>query len=422
MVHRIGVALPELQVYSADLHIHSRYSAATSGRMVISTIAQQARLKGLSFVGTGDILHPRWMDGVKTELVEVDEGTYEHPRYGTRFILTVEVEDKNRVHHLLLLPSLSAVEGLREELGRYSVDMDADGRARIELSAPEIVEITLKHRGIIGPAHAFTPWTSMYKEFDSMQACYGDRVGDIKFLELGLSADTFMADRIGELSDVTFLSNSDAHSPWPDKLGREFNRFALSEPTYAEIIKAIEHENGRRVVLNVGFDPRLGKYHRSACSRCYKQFELWEAKALRWRCDKCNGFIKKGVWDRVNELANHPEPRHPPHRPDYMRTAPLAEVVALALGHSDAHASEVQDIWSKLVERFGNEIAVLVDVGIEDVVRVAGQQVAAMVKAFREQRLKVVPGGGGRYGRLEAPPDLAEVQQPKAQRTLTEFG
>lgn len=414
--------MPELQVYSADLHIHSRYSAATSSRMVISTIAQQAKLKGLSFVGTGDILHPRWLDSVKTELVEVAEGTYEHPRYGTKFILTVEVEDKNRVHHLLLLPSLSAVEGLREELGRYSVDMNADGRARIELGAPEIVEITLKHEGVIGPAHAFTPWTSMYKEFDSMKACYGDRAGDVKFLELGLSADTSMADRIGELADVTFLSNSDAHSPWPDKLGREFNRFALAEPTYAEIIKAIGRENGSRVVFNVGFDPRLGKYHRSACSRCYKQFELWEAKALRWRCDKCNGFIKKGVWDRVNDLANHPKPRHPPYRPNYMRTAPLAEVVALAFGYSDTHSSEVQDIWSKLVERFGNEIAVLVDVGIEDVVRVAGQQVAAMVKAFREQRLMVVPGGGGRYGHLEVPPDLAEVQQPKAQRTLTEFG
>ena len=413
--------MSELQVYSADLHIHSRYSAATSSRMVISTIAQQARLKGLSFVGTGDILHPRWLESVKTELVEIAEGTYEHPRYGTKFILTVEVEDKNRVHHLLLLPSLSAVEGLREEFGKHSVDMNADGRARIELGAPEIVEITLKHGGIIGPAHAFTPWTSMYKEFDSMKACYGDRVGDIKLLELGLSADTFMADRIEELADVTFLSNSDAHSPWPDKLGREFNRFALAEPTYAEIVKAIGRENGRRAVLNVGFDPRLGKYHRSACSRCYKQFELWEAKALRWRCDKCNGFIKKGVWDRVNELASHPEPRHPPHRPDYMRTAPLAEVVALAFGHSDAHASEVQDIWKKLVERFGNEIAILVDVEIEDVVKVAGQQVAGMVKAFREQRLKVVPGGGGRYGHLEVPPDLAEAQQPKAQRMLTEF-
>lgn len=388
---------------------------------MISTIAQQAKLKGLSFVGTGDILHPRWLESVKTELVEVAEGTYEHPRYNTRFILTVEVEDKNRVHHLLLLPSISAVEGLREELGKHSVDMDADGRARVELSAPEIAEITLKYEGIIGPSHAFTPWTSMYKEFDSMRACYCDRVGDVKFIELGLSADTFMADRIGELAEVTFLSNSDAHSPWPDKLGREFNRFALMEPTCAEIIKAIDRENGRRAVLNVGFDPRLGKYHRSACSRCFKQFELWEAKALGWRCDKCNGFIKKGVWDRINELADYPEPKHPPHRPNYLRIAPLAEVVALAFGHSDAHAPEVQDIWNMLVERFGNEIAVLIDAQIEDVAKVAGQRVAAMVKAFREQKLKVIPGGGGRYGHLEVPPDLAEVQQPKAQRTLVEF-
>jgi uncharacterized protein (TIGR00375 family) len=389
--------------------------------MVISTIAQQAKLKGLSFVGTGDILHPRWLESVKTELVEVAEGTYEHPRYNTRFILTVELEDKNRVHHLLLLPSFSAAEGLREELRRYSVDMDSDGRARVELGAPELVEIALKHGGTIGPSHAFTPWTSMYKEFDSMRACYGDRVRDVKFLELGLSADTSMADRIGELADVTFLSNSDAHSPWPDKLGREFNRFELAEPTYAEIIKAIRRENGRRTVLNVGFDPRLGKYHRSACSRCYKQFELWEAKALGWRCDKCNGFIKKGVWDRVNELADYPEPKHPPHRPDYLRIAPLAEVVALAFGHSDPHAPEVQDTWGRLVERFGNEIAVLVDAREEDVARVAGQRVAAMVMAFREQRLKVVPGGGGRYGHLEVPSDLVEVRLPGAQRTLMEF-
>lgn len=389
--------------------------------MVINTIAQQARLKGLTFVGTGDILHSRWLESVKAELAEVAEGTYEHPRYDTRFILTVEIEDKNRVHHLLFLPSLSSIEGLREELSKHSSDMDADGRARVELSAPELVEITLKYGGVIGPSHAFTPWTSMYKEFDSMRACYGERAKDVKFLELGLSADTFMADRIAELADVTFLSNSDAHSPWPDKLGREFNRFELVEPTYAEIIKAIERKDSRRVALNVGFDPRLGKYHRSACSRCFKQFELWEAKALRWRCDKCNGFIKKGVWDRVNELANYPEPKHPSHRPNYLRIAPLAEVIALAFGHNDAHAPEVQDVWNKLVERFGNEIAVLIDVPVENVARVAGQRVTTMVKAFREQRLRVVPGGGGQYGHLEVPSDLAEVREIIGQRTLMEF-
>ena len=408
--------------YDADLHLHSRYSGATSSRMVIDIIAQQAKLKGLAFVGTGDVFHPRWFESIKVELEEVEEGTFEHPRYHTRFILTVEVEDKHRVHHLIFLPSLATVESMREELAKHSSDIDTDGRARVELGGPELIDITVMHGCLVGPSHAFTPWTSMYKEFDSLQACYGDRAHDVKFLELGLSADTSMADRIAELQDITFLSCSDSHSPWPDKLGREFNRFELVEPTYAEIIKAIKRENGRRISLNVGFDPRLGKYHTTACSRCYKQFTFERAKLNRWRCDKCSGWVKKGVWDRVNELADYPEPKHPPHRPSYLRIAPLAEIIALALGHNNAHAPEVQSLWEKLVVRFGNEIEVLVDAPIEELVSAAGTHVATIIRAFRDGGLKVIPGGGGRYGRLEVPGELARVLPPKAQRTLMEFG
>ncbi len=413
--------MPELQTYPADLHIHSRYSGATSVRMILDTIAQQAKLKGLALVGTGDVFHPRWFESIKAELVEVAEGTFEHPRYHTRFILTVEVEDKHRVHHLIFLPDLATIESVREELAKHSSDINVDGRARVELGAPEIVDIALAHDCLIGPGHAFTPWTSMYKEFDSTQACYGDRASKVRFLELGLSADTSMADRIAELADVTFLSCSDAHSPWPDKLGREFNRFELAEPTYAEIIKAIKRENGRRIVLNVGFDPRLGKYHRSACSRCYKQFELEQAKSARWRCDKCGGWVKKGVWDRVNELADYPEPKHPPHRPSYLRIAPLAEVIALALGEKDAHAPEVQSMWEKLVARFGNEIEVLIDVPAEELANAVGAKIAAVIRAFRGGELRVISGGGGRYGHLEIPLELAKAQKLGGQRTLVEF-
>ncbi|HID60469.1 MAG TPA: phosphotransferase, partial [Hadesarchaea archaeon] len=228
--------MPEFNSYHADLHIHSYHSGATSSRMTIETIAQQAKLKGLTFVGTGDIFHPSWLESVRSELDEVAGGTFEHPRYKTRFILTTEVEDRNRVHHLILLPSLSTVESVREVLAKRSNDIDDDGRARIELTAPEIVDVAVTHECLIGPCHAFTPWTSMYKEFDSIGACYGECVGKVDFLELGLSADTYMADRIAELERVTFMANSDAHSPWPDKLGREFNRFELAEPTYSEIV------------------------------------------------------------------------------------------------------------------------------------------------------------------------------------------
>ena len=389
--------------------------------MEIETIAQQAGLKGLDIVGTGDIFHPRWFESVRSELVEVEEGTFEHPVHRTRFVLTVEVEDARRVHHLIFLPSLSTVKSVREVLARKSNDIGADGRARVNMTAPEIVDIAVEHDCMIGPSHAFTPWTSMYKEFDSFRECYGDRAPDVKFLELGLSADTDMADRIEELQNITFLSCSDAHSPWPEKLGREFNRFELEEPTYRELVMAIRREGGRRIAMNVGFDPRLGKYHRSACSRCFQQYELHRAAELRWKCEKCGGWIKKGVWDRVNELATYPEPKHPPHRPPYLRIAPLAEIIALALRTQDPHSSEVRAIWKKLVERFGSEIGALVDGPMEEMEKIAGKRVAAMVKAFRENDLRVVPGGGGRYGHLEIPEELARLLPPGAQRKLVEF-
>ncbi len=416
------MGLSRFNSYNADFHIHSKYSGATSSKMVIETIAHQARLKGLALVGTGDIFHPRWFESVREELVEIDEGTLEHPRYGTRFVFTVEVEDRNRVHHLLLFPSFSAVESVREIFAKHSNNIDEDGRARVELAAPEIVDIAASHDCIVGPCHAFTPWTSMYREFDSIRECYGDSVGKVSFLELGLSADTYMADRIAELADITFFSCSDAHSPWPDKLGREFNRFELLEPTYSEVVKAIWRKNGRRISLNVGFDPRLGKYHRTACSRCFKQFELEHAKALRWRCDECGGWIKKGVWDRVSELATYKEPRHPPHRPPYLRIAPLAEVIALAFGHPDPHASEVRSTWEKLVTYFGSEIDVLIGAPHESLVETTGPRVAAVIKAFRENTINVIPGGGGRYGRLELSAEAVGTLPPAPQRKITEFG
>ncbi|MGQ9787828.1 MAG: TIGR00375 family protein [Candidatus Hadarchaeaceae archaeon] len=411
--------MTELRSYAADFHIHSKYSGATSSQMDVNTIAAQARLKGLTFVGSGDVFHPRWFRDLKEELVEVAEGTFEHRHYGTKFILTAEVEDRNRVHHVIILPSFSTVESVREELAGHSKDIDSDGRARIELSAQEIVEIVTAQDCLIGPAHAFTPWTSVYKEFDSLEECYGDKLDAVSFLELGLSADTDMADRIAELVDLTFLSNSDAHSPWPDKLGREFNRLGLAEPTYSEVVKAIRRQDGRCILLNVGFDPRLGKYHGTACSRCFKQFSGEEAVRLRWRCDDCRGWIKKGVMDRVNELADYPEPRHPPHRPKYLRIAPLAEVIGLATGE-DPHSSEVKDEWKKLVTSFGDEISVLVDVILELLLEVTTPKIVEVIKSFRTGTLRVIPGGGGRYGHLEMGEEVRK-SPPKPQRKLTEY-
>lgn len=380
---------------NADLHIHGRYSGATSASMTIERIAEQAPLKGLHLVGTGDALHPLWREEV-AELEEVEEGIFQRGR--TRFILTAEVEDSRKVHHLLILPSLSSAESLQEALQPHSGDIGRDGRPHVSLSGAEIADLAAEAGALVGPSHAFVPWTSIYKEYDSLRECYGS--AEVHFLELGLSADSDMADTIAELSGLTFLSNSDAHSPWPSKLGREFNRLELREVSFSELRKALLRQGGRRVVLNVGFDPRLGKYHATACIKCYRRYTLEEAERLRWRCISCRGRLKKGVKDRIREIATWREPKHPEHRPPYLRIAPLAEIIAIAENVKSAYSARVQRLWHTLVAVFGSEIAVLVDAQIEEVAEVGGERLAELIERFRTGRFHIIEGGGGRYGEI----------------------
>ncbi len=388
--------------------------------MELKTIAQQAQLKGLSIVGTGDALHPLWLNSIKSELQKAGDGIFVYPELRTKFVLTTEVEDKNRVHHLILIPNEGIAEELRILFSKWSDDIDQEGRASLRLGAPEITDMVVERGCLIGPAHAFTPWTSMYKEFNSLEECYKDAARKVSFLELGLSADTDMADRIPELHGLTFLSCSDAHSPWPDKLGREFNRFEIHEVSFSEIDKAIRRQGGRKISLNVGFDPRLGKYHRTACTRCFKHYALEEAQKVHWRCTECGGLIRKGVWDRVNELAHTESPIHPDHRPPYLRIAPLSEVIALAIGESNPHTPKVQSLWETLVSEIGDEISVLVDADVETIEKISERRIALVIKAFRNGNLEVVAGGGGKYGQLGLPPELRQKLVP--QKTLLEFG
>ncbi|WP_456443724.1 TIGR00375 family protein [Thermococcus sp.] len=411
----------------ADLHIHSRYSKAVSKTMTIPNLAENARFKGLSAVGSGDILNPKWEEELLRYARKVDGGTYE--RNGIRFLLTTEVEDERRVHHVLIFPDIGIVHEMRERLEEYSRDIETEGRPRVNLSAAEIADLANDLDVLIGPAHAFTPWTSLYKEYDSLKEAYGD--AKIDFLELGLSADSEMADMIRAHHRLTYLSNSDAHSPMPHRLGREFNRFEVEEATFEEIRKAILRRGGRRIVLNAGLDPRLGKYHLTACSRCYTRYSLEEAKTYHWKCPKCGGRIKKGVRDRIFELADTEE--RPKDRPPYLRLAPLAEIIAMVIDKGVGTKS-VRLIWERFLREFGSEIRVLVDVPARELAAVHGE-VAKAVWAYRNGKLIVIPGGGGKYGEIKLPEEIrkaevdelesVEIEPPEEekprQRSITEF-
>ena len=331
---------------NADLHLHSKYSMACSSKMELPTIASEAARKGMELIGTGDCTHPKWLEDIKKAAISDEE-----IRIGDIFFIpTTEIEDIDRVHHLLILPSISKAEELAERISSFG-NLEADGRPTVKLDGCEIAEIAKDIGALIGPCHAFTPWTALYGYHDSLESCYGSMTGYISFVELGLSADSDYADRIEELHRLTFLTNSDAHSPSTNKLAREFTQFNLPDMTFDGIKKAILREQGYGATLNVGFFPEEGKYNRSACIKCFTQYTLTEAEAIKWRCSVCGGIIKKGVEDRINELADFEVPRHPAYRPPYLHLMPLAEIIQMALGHASVQTKGVKP-HKTLVEHF----------------------------------------------------------------------
>ena len=410
---------------NSDLHIHSKYSAATSPRMDLPTLAKEAARKGIQLLGTGDCLHPKWLSGIK-DLDEKDGIFYfKGKEDGTNFVLTVEVEDNKRVHHLLILPSIAKAEQLYESFRNYSTDIDSDGRPSLRLSGAEIAEHAKDAEVLIGPCHAFTPWTALYAYHNSLTECYGDMSSYVSFVELGLSADSSYADKISELHGLTFLTNSDAHSPYPIRLAREFNRFQMDSMSFKDLKAAIERRNGRKPVLNVGLPPKEGKYNESACIRCYKHYSLREATIRKWRCE-CKGMIKKGVWDRVNELADC-DGTPPEHRPPYMHLIPLAEIIGLAVQKS-ASSKTVTGIWESLLAEFGTEVNVLVDAAMDELQSAnPDARVVDAISAFRAGKISISPGGGGKYGVIalstEGREDAEEEheREQKGQRSLFDF-
>jgi len=390
---------------NADLHIHSRFSGATSDKMTIAALSIEAPRKGITVMATGDCLNSNWMKEIKTCNV-IDEGTLEMNR--TRFILSTEVEDSSRVHHLIYFPSFSAVESFKEHLQPKSKNLETDGRPNVAMNGVELAQLAKDVDALIGPAHAFTPWTAMYAYYSSLDECYGDLAPYVSFVELGLSADTNYADTIQELHRLTFLTNSDCHSPHPVRLAREFNRFEVHDCTFQEIKKAILRTGGNKPVLNVGLPPQEGKYNESACISCFTHYTLEDAIRRKWKCS-CGKRIKKGVRDRIGEIATYKEPRHPDHRPHYLHAIPLSEIITKALGQHTPFTQTVSKRWEELITAFGSEIAVLIDANIQEIIKVTTPAVAEAIQAFRDGKVRIIPGGGGKYGVIELPSEETSI-------------
>ena len=383
---------------NADFHIHSCFSMASSKDMLIRNIAPKSKLKGLQLLGTGDAFHPKWLDIIEESTTSSGDGIYTND--GMDFVLTTEVEAKHRIHHVIIIPGIDIARELSRKLP--SKNKNTDGRPKTTLGGAELLDLAHDHDCLIGPAHAFTPWTGMYKYYDSIYDCYENKPD---FVELGLSADTAMADCVGELKDFPFLTNSDAHSPWPHRLGREFNQIELEDMSYSSIKKSLKK---RKINANYGMVPNLGKYHMTACTKCHKLIEPEAAKENRMRCG-CGGTIKKGVDFRISEIADYNEPEHPDFRPQYVHLMPLAEIISSVHGKG-VTTKTVQGIWQRMVDNFTTEIDVLINADLADIKKI-DSNVSSAIESFRNNTVEIIPGGGGKYGEICF---KKEIKKPKA--------
>ncbi|MGB9959462.1 MAG: endonuclease Q family protein [Candidatus Bathyarchaeales archaeon] len=397
----------------ADLHIHGCYSRATSQNMHIEEIARFARIKGLNLVGTGDFTHPKWLKEICETLVqEPDTGLYKtvkNPESPVYFMVTTEVSTifnsestSKKIHHVILTPNIETAVQINERLAKYG-DLRVDGRPTLDMNAAQLVEevMEVSRENMVFPAHAWTPWFSIFgafSGFDSVEDCYQDMAKHIYAIETGLSSDPPMNWRLSKLDKFALVSNSDSHSFWPWRIGRESNVFELEKLSYREIVDAIRSKDKGRFKFTVETDPAYGKYHWTGHRNCHVSLSPREAIKLGNICPVCRKRLTKGVEQRVEELADRQAGFKPENAIDYMHLLPLSEIIAAALGVDSPSTQQVWGVYNKLVEKFGNEYAVLIDVPVEKLGEVAGKRIAEAIIKVRENKIRVIPGYDGVYG------------------------
>ena len=200
-------------------------------------------------------------------------------------------------------------------------------------------------------------------------------------MSFGLSADTDYADRIRELADKKFLTNSDAHSL--PKIAREYNTFEMENISFESFKKVLGYEEEKSesetkklnyIVCNNGMYSRLGKYNKTYCDMCECVSEIEDGK-----CKKCGSKkIVKGVEDRVLEIADG-ESISPKNRPEYMYKIPLEYIPKLG-----------KKTKEKMLELYGTEMNILNKVSIKNIEENFGKQIAKNIEIARNGNITIV--------------------------------
>ncbi len=391
--------------FVADLHIHSKYSRATSRDMDIPHIADWAKLKGIDLMGTGDFTHHLWLEELKNNLEPTDKGLFVHK--GIHFILTAEISSiysKNnrtyRIHNLILAPSFKSVDAINRVLGGMG-NLASDGRPILGIDASELAHIVfdIDENCMIIPGHIWTPWFSLFGSmsgFNRIEDCFEKETSKIFALETGLSSDPAMNWRLSALDRFSLVSNSDSHSP--SKIGREANVFDC-ELDYFVIREVLKSKNKKKFLYTIEFFPEEGKYHYDGHRLCGVRFSPEESKKNNNRCPKCKKPLTIGVMNRVVQLADRKEGFVPENSIPFKNLVPLDEIIADAKQVSKTSIA-VEKEYHQLISRYGTELDILTKVPQQDFEGSINPRIAEGIVRVRKGQVRLEPGYDGEYGKV----------------------
>lgn len=382
--------------YYADMHIHigrdiyHKPVKITGAKSLTLTniLIEASRRKGIDLIGVIDCHAPSVQEEL-SQLIEAGQAN-ERKDGGIQFekvtllpgseIEVYDKEAKGPMHVLCFFPSLDVITTFSYWLASKMKNINLSSQ-RFYGTAKELQHKVTELDGLFIPAHIFTPFKGLYGKAVNRTLEEILDPGLIDAIELGLSADTHMANQINELKSYTFLANSDAHSL--PKIAREYQIIEMKEPSFLEFKHAIQGEKRRGVKKYFGMNPKLGKYHHTVCQNCMTNMPYHTEK-----CTACGSHkIIPGVYDRIQELGNAKEVNV--DRPPYIYQVPLEYLPKLG-----------PKTYEKLLARFGTEMHVIHHASFEQLVEIVPKSLAQSIVDMRHGKLSIVGGGGGRYGKV----------------------
>ncbi|HAG50633.1 MAG: DNA helicase UvrD [Deltaproteobacteria bacterium GWC2_42_51] len=404
--------------FIADLHIHSKYSRATSREMSPESIWKWAQLKGITVIGTGDFTHPKWFQELNEKIAPAGSGLFKLKKEFQKddipdsckgdvsFLLSAEISciySKNgktrKIHSIIFAPDFKDAARINASLAKIG-NLAADGRPILGLDAKELLKIVLDASpdAMLVPAHAWTPHFSVFGSasgFDTLEECFEELTPHIHAIETGLSSDPAMNWRLSALDRITLISNSDAHSP--KKIGREANIFD-TEISYKAITGAIKTKKGFSGTIE--FFPEEGKYHYDGHRFCKASLTPQETLKHNYLCPVCSKKVTVGVMHRVEKLADREDGFKPRNALPYYSIIPLPEIISEVL-KVGVNSKKVDSEYQALLQKLGSEFKILKDTPLEEIEKASSPLLREAISRMRKGNVHIAPGYDGEYGKIK---------------------